>query len=151
MHIISLHPNFISLNIDSTAIQPFESVEVICMLHWSQELNCLFQSKVRVYVWELEDEETIESGLAKMFNNESDVSCLHFEEVVIHAGVGENSIQKITPVLPPAYSSSRVILPNMQSVTVTENMMNEVMSHCEKVGKVKAIYTHGRQYVVEFA
>lgn len=29
-------------------------------------------------------------------------------------------------------------------------MINKVLNHSEKVGKVKAIYTYGNQFVVEF-
>jgi hypothetical protein len=48
------------------------------MLHWGQEINNFFKSKVRVYIWELYDEESIEMVTSKMFNKETDGNCLLF-------------------------------------------------------------------------
>jgi hypothetical protein len=86
-----------------------------------------------------------------MFNKDSDGNNLHFAELVIDVDVDEAYLQKINPVLPLAYSISRVSLPNNSGVNVTAEMMGKVLNYCEKVEEVKAIYTYELQYVVEFS
>jgi hypothetical protein len=51
IYIVTLHPHIISFNTKYTIIDAFQETEITAMLHWSQEVNCQFKSKIRVYIW----------------------------------------------------------------------------------------------------
>lgn len=78
MYIVALHPHFISFDNQAILIDAFQEAEVNVILHWSQEMNSLFKSKLRIYIWELYDDETLNTVVAKMFNKETDGNCLMF-------------------------------------------------------------------------
>lgn len=86
-----------------------------------------------------------------MFGKETDGNCLMFEELSVSVDIDTKYLQKISTALPSAYSIERMLLPGWQAVPITEPMLQKVLAHCEKVNKVKAIYTFGTKYVVEFA
>jgi hypothetical protein len=78
IHIIPLHQHLVSVSSTHATIEPFGAIELRCTLHWRQELNCLFKSKLRVYICELDDDETAESASARMFGHHTNANNLCF-------------------------------------------------------------------------
>lgn len=50
---MSLHPQVVSCEQPCFIIDAFQEAEVTCLLHWSQQSNCEFKTKLRVYIWEM--------------------------------------------------------------------------------------------------
>lgn len=111
-------------------------------------MNTMMRSKLRIYIWELYDEEGLGAIVGKMFDKETDGNCLLFEELTIEVETDNKYVQITNNMLPHSYLIDRVNLPNSESVNITEPMTHKVLNHCEKLGKIKAIYTYGQRYVV---
>ena len=48
------------------------------------------------------------------------------------------------------YHIQKVHLPNYYLIEESEKMRDKLLQHCEKLGKVKAIYNFNSEYIVEF-
>lgn len=46
-------------------------------------MNTMMRTKLRIYIWELYDDEGLGTVVAKMFDKETDGNCLLFEEITI--------------------------------------------------------------------